>query len=55
VILACILVQIVYIFARKIGFTRSKVSISLEEAIRIIQSQESGTAGLASDEESDLD
>jgi len=30
-------------------------SISLEEAIRIIQSQESGTAGLASDEESDLD
>ena len=30
-------------------------SISLEEAIRIIESQESGTEGLTSDEESDLD
>ncbi|XP_015778405.1 PREDICTED: uncharacterized protein LOC107356295 isoform X2 [Acropora digitifera] len=30
-------------------------SISLEEAVRIIESQESGTKGLTSDEESDLD
>lgn len=30
-------------------------SISLEEAIRIIQTQESDAGGLSSDEESDLD
>ena len=36
------------------GTSRGR-SISLEEAIRIIESQESGTEGLTSDEESDLD
>ena len=30
-------------------------SIPIEEAIRMIQDQESGTRGLLSDEESDLD
>ena len=36
------------------GTSRGR-SISLEEAIRIIQREEIDTAGLASDEESDLD
>ena len=41
--------------ASKSSHTLHGQSISLEEAIQTIQSQESGTAGLASDEESDLD
>ena len=36
------------------GTSRGR-SIPLEEAIRIIQAQETDTGGLSSDEESDLD
>ena len=35
-ILTCILVEIVYIFARKIGFTRSKVSFFLNIFCRLL-------------------